>query len=230
MKNVQKGKVRFLIAAGIVLVVYNAAAFAVPFSRRGSYWIGYGFTMLAILLSFAGACYAFREESPQSRFYSLPIPVLLWAYLLIQTAFGLAFMAFPSIPLWISAILSVLLLAVILIGLLALDAGKESVEKSDRNEKAKTFYIRSLQGDVETLQSSVKDPALSHSLKEVADAIRYSDPMSSDQLILLENRIQTEVQKLQEAVSDGDSEAAKAQCALLCRLLAERGSKCMHIK
>lgn len=230
MKNVRKGKIRFLIAAGILLAVYNVAAFAVPFSRKGSYWVGYGFTMLAIVLSFVGAVYAFRDEALQSRFYSLPMPALLWAYLVLQTALGFAIMAFSAIPRWLSAILSVLLVAAVLIGLIAADAGKESAEKLDQNVKTKTFYLQALQSDVEMLQSNVKDPTLSHSLKEVADAFRYSDPMSSDQLSLLENRIQAETQKLQAAVSEKNWEAAKAQCALLCRLLAERGSKCMHIK
>lgn len=230
MKNAQKGKIRFLIAAGIVLAVYNAVAFAVPFSRMDSYWIGYGFTMLAVLLSFAGAGYAFRDESAQSRFYSLPMPALLWAYLLIQTVLGLVFMAFPAIPLWVSALLSAFLLAAVLLGLIAADAGKETAEKFDQEVKAKTFYIRSLQGDVEALQTGVKDPELSHSLKEAAEAFRYSDPMSSDQLVLLENRIQAETQTLQAAVAKGDAEGAKAQCALLCRLLAERGSKCRLLK
>jgi hypothetical protein len=230
LKSLQKSKIRFLIAAVVILAVINAVAFAVPFSRRDSYWIGYGFTMLALLLSFGAAGYAFREESPQSRFYSLPVPALLWGYLLIQAALGLVFMAFSAIPVWISVILSVILLAAVLIGLLAADAGKEAAEKSDQKVKSKTLYIRSLQNDVEALQKSVKDPALSHSLKETAEAFRYSDPMSSDQLVLLENRIQAETQKLQGAVAEGDTETAGAQCALLCQLLAERGQQCKLLK
>lgn len=228
--NFTKTKAGFLIILVIILGVFNAIAFMIPFVRLGSFWAGYGFTMLALVLCFAASGYAFRGETMQSKFYGLPMPVVLLIYIIIQLILGFVFMAFISIPVWVSVLACGLLLACCLIGLIAYDLTKDAVERIDSEIKQKTFYIKSLQADVEGMVNQTEDPLLRKALKELVDAIRYSDPMSADALSSLENKIEAKTAELGELIASNSVDAAKTLCAQIQNIVAERNRKCKVMK
>jgi hypothetical protein len=95
--------------------------------------------------------------------------------------------------------------------------------------KEKVFFIKSLQVDVEGLAArasvDMKKP-----LKDLAETIRYSDPMSSPQLAAIENKIEARAALLAEAVDNNDGDAIKALCGELQQLFAERNRKCKILK
>ena len=64
-------------------------------------------------------------------------------------------------------------------------------------------------------------------MKDLAEAIRYSDPMRSPQLAAIENKIEAKVSVLSETV---DADSVKFLCAELQQLLAERNRKCKILK
>lgn len=225
-----KSKTGFLMILVIFLAIFNVLAFVAPLQREGSFWVGYGFTMLAMVLSFVASGYAFRGESAQSKFYGLPFVVVLSIYLAIQIVVGIVCMLFSPIPLWISLIVSILLLAWCLVGLIAYDLTKDEVERIDRDIKQKAFYIKSLQADVEGMAAKTDDPLLRKAIRELSEAIRYSDPMSADALAALENKIEAKVAELGEQMDEGDAEAAKTLCTEIQNLFAERNRKCRLMK
>jgi hypothetical protein len=67
-------------------------------------------------------------------------------------------------------------------------------------------------------------------LKELAEAIRYSDPMSSPQLAAIENKIEAKAAALGEAVEKTDGDSIKTLCNELQQLFAERNRKCKILK
>jgi hypothetical protein len=69
-------------------------------------------------------------------------------------------MAFPGIPCKYEILLNAILLAIVLIGLIGVNAGKEEVERLDEKVKEKVFFIKSLQGDVEALAARAQDAAI----------------------------------------------------------------------
>jgi len=50
-----KNRALLLSALAIVLVLFNIVAFVIPFNHTATFWIGYGFTMLAIAITFIGS-------------------------------------------------------------------------------------------------------------------------------------------------------------------------------
>jgi hypothetical protein len=225
-----RNKVSALIILGLVLVVFNVLAFAIPFTRGATFWIGYGFTFFAILFSAGAALYAIGRQGLKSKFYGLPLLYVAWTYLIIQTVLGFICMAVPFIPWWVALLIGIFLLAAAAIGLVAVDMGREAIEQIDAKVAEKVFYLRSLQVDVETLATRTAELRLKKNLKDLAESIRYSDPMSHERLAALEGRIEAGAARLAEAVESGDGDSAQALVDELAQLLAERNRKSKMMK
>ena len=228
--KISKGNLALIVSAVIILALFNVIAFVAPFIRIGSFWVGYGFTMAAIILITATSLYAFRGDSMRSKFYGLPMPALLWSYLVIQVILGIVFMAASMIPVWISLVISLALMVIYLLGLIALNPAIEYIEKFDRKVEAKAFYIKSLQADVEIMEEKAMDAVLKKALHDLYEDIRYSDPMSSPDLAMLESKIEGKVAELSALVDEGNPEFAGALCGELRLLLSERAKKCKLLK
>ena len=215
----------------IILAVYNVAIFVLPLSKGGGFWTGYGFTMLALLLTAAVSFYAFDREGLRSKVYGVPLISVMWRYLVIQLILGIAEIVLQQvIPFQIGIAVNAVLLGVCLVGLITVEASKEEVERIDAKVKEKVFYIKSLQVDVEGMVGRAPDDSLKKLLKDLAEAIRYSDPMSSPQLAAIENKIEAKAAALAESVEKADADAIKASCNEIQQLVAERNRKCKILK
>ena len=226
-----KNKGMFFATVFILLAVFNVVVFVIPFIKGGGFWTGYGFSMLAMLLTAAVGVYAFNREGLKSKFYGVPLLSVVWRYLVIQVIIGLVEMGldFIPIPFQYEIALNTVLLGVCLIGLITVEAGKEEIERIDEKIKGKVFYIKSLQADVESLAGRASDD-MKKPLKDLAETIRYSDPMSSPQLAAIENKIEAKAAVLTEAVDNANGGAIKALCDELQQLFAERNRKCKVLK
>jgi len=226
-----KNKGMFFASIFIILAVFNVVVFVIPFNKGGGFWSGYGFSMLAILLSAAVSFYAFDREGLKSKFYGVPLMSVAWLYLAIQVIVGLIEIGldFIPIPFQYGIALNTILLGACLIGLITVEASKEEIERIDAQVKEKVFYIKSLQSDVESLVGRASND-MKKMLKDLAETIRYSDPMSSPQLATIENKIEAKTAGLAEAVGNADGSAIKALCDELQQLFAERNRKCKVLK
>lgn len=225
----KKGLLYFITTLAVVMVVFNIVAFTIPFNRTSSYWIGYGFTIGAIVISFAVSFYAFRGDL-RSKLYGFPLIYLAWGYLCGQTLIGLIFMAISMIPYQVPLIISILLLGAYLIGMMATDMTKEYVENVEKKVKEKTFFIKSLQLDISEIVSTVTDNSLAGAIKDLSDDVKYSDPMSADQLADIESKISDKIFELRELVSSGKNEDAIAIVAEIRKLIGLRNQKCKLLK
>jgi len=216
----------------IILAVFNAVVFVIPFNRGGGFWTGYGFSMLALLLSAGISFYAFGREGLRSKFYGIPLISVMWRYLVIQLIIGLIQMGldFIPVPFQYGFVVNVIFLGACLIGLITVEASKEEIERIDEKIKEKVFYIKSLQVDVEGLADRASDDSIKKVLKDLAETIRYSDPMSSPQLAAIENKIEAKVSVLSETVEKKDWDTVKVFCTELQQLFAERNRKCKILK
>jgi len=225
-----KNKWMTLAVIFIVLAVYNVLVFVIPFNRGGGFWIGYSFSMVALLLTAVVGFYAFGRKGLRSKIYGLPLMYVVWYYLVIQLVIGLLEMFLYFIPFQYWVAVNIVLLGACLIGLIVIDVGKEEIERIDEKIKEKIFYIKSLQVDVAGLVDKASDESVKKVLKELAETIRYSDSMSSPQLAAIENRIEAKIAALAEIVAKADVYAVKASCSELQQLFAERNRKCKVFK
>ena len=225
-KNTKKGAVALLI----VLVIFVLIAFLVPFPRSGVFWTGFIFGLIAILAQIPIWLIAFKgAESARSKFYGMPIARIGTIYLVVQLILSLAamFLAWvPVIPAWPFIAVFLIIIGVVALGTIAADVTREEIERQDVQIKRDVSKMRELQSLGNSLANNCKDESLSPALKNLAEELRYSDPVSSDATAEIEAELKRLLTELQAALLDEDTAAAKSLCQQAQTTLAERNRIC----
>lgn len=75
------------------------------------------------------------------------------------------------------------------------------IERGSAKVQKKTFYIKKLQTEVETLTEAETDTATKSALAQLKEKIRYSDPMSTEQIADIEDQITAKIGELKSATT-----------------------------
>ena len=84
--------------------------------------------------------------------------------------------------------------------------------------------------DAETLLARAKSEEAKGACKKVYEAVRYSDPMSSEMLAGVEGQITIKFAALSNAVVEDNDEAIAATAEEVLILVKDRNSKCKLLK
>ena len=223
-----KNAIRWWVVLGVVLVVYNVLAFALPFPKTAVFAVSYLFTMIAILAQIYVIRTAFyRGEGVKSKFYGFPIAKLGVIYLAVQLIAGLVFMALGLIvPVWLSLALYVVLLGVAAAGFVAADAARDEVVRQEVKLEKDVSRMREFQAKGRALVTLNKVPEAARPLEKLAEDLRFSDPVSSEALTEIEDQLAECLAQLQEAVSAQKTEQILSVCQEAEQILAERNQLC----
>ena len=145
-------------------------------------------------------------------------------YLVVQIAVLFVFVFAEELPTWSALVTCTVIAAIAAIFMISADVGKTEIERVEQKVKGKVFYIKNLQVDIEILASAEKDTKTKEQLEQLAEKVRFSDPMSSEQLDSLEEKISLAVENLK--ISDDKMKIIEE----LNLLLDERNRKCKILK
>ena len=222
-KNASKGIMILLI----LLVVFSVIAFVIPFPKNSVFWIAYICGVVSILFQLYIFKSSFGASDAKSRFYGFPIARLGLYYLVIQLIVSIIEIALSkSLPTWAVIIINVLILAAALIGCITTETMRDEIRTQDERLKKNVSNMRELQSFSASLAEQSSDVSLKDSLKKLAEEFKYSDPVSSEKTEELEIDLKSRLYDLQQAVSEGDTAAAKELCSKLSGCLRERNRVC----
>lgn len=226
--EMNKNTIRMIAVAAIVLALFCVLAFATPFARGAVFWLGFGFTVLAILAQLYVAKKAFANGTgARSKFYGFPIARVGCIYLIVQAISGLVCMALGTvIPSWVAVVIFVLILAAAGIGFIASDAIRDETERQDKQVKTSVGVMRSLQSKAASLAGQCEDPEAGRCLQKLSDSFRFSDPVSSNATEALEQDLTACLEDIQTALTEQDYTGGINQCAKTAPILAERNHLC----
>ena len=224
----KKNAIRWWVVLGVVLVVYNVLAFALPFPKTAVFAVSYLFTTIAILAQIYVIRTAFyRGEGVKSKFYGFPIAKLGVIYLAVQLIAGLVFMALGLIvPVWLPLALYVVLLGIAAAGFVAADAVRDEVVRQEVKLEKDVSRMREFQAKGRALVALNQVPEAARPLEKLAEDLRFSDPVSSEALTEIEDQLAECLAQLQEAVSAQKTEQILSVCREAERILAERNQLC----
>lgn len=195
-----KNKTRFIIVLAILFVVLSVIAFALPMGKTATFWLSYVFAVIALAVQLYAWPKAFGGEGAKSKFYGFPIARVTTIYLVVQLVMSLVFMlAAKWVPAWLVVILFVVLLAAAVIGLISADAIRDEVERQETVRKVDTATMKALQAKAAAIAASCTDAEQKSTLDRLAEAFRYSDPVSSDATQKLEMKLEVLLDELQES-------------------------------
>lgn len=220
-KNSTKG---YLIL-GILFALVSVIAFVLPTEKTATFWLAYAFTVVAFAAQVGIWKIALgKEETLKSKFLGFPVVHIGVVYLIVQIVAFAAFLFVPTAPAWIVVIACVLIAGISAICMIAADTGRSEIERVEAKVQEKVFYIKSLQADVRLLVNQESDPDTKAALEQLAEKIRFSDPMSHEQLADLEMQIAAKVSDLKVATNKAEI------IPEILALLEDRNIKCKFLK
>ena len=213
------------VILGILFVLLSVVAFAVPSAKTAAFWISYAFTVIAFAAQIAiWKAGLGRNESLKSKFLGFPVVHIGIVYLVIQSITLAAFLFIPTLPIWSAVVACAAITGVFAVCLITSDVGRSEIERVSAKVQEKTFFIKQVQTEIELLADAETDVATKSALTQLAEKIRYSDPMSNEQIADIEDRITAKVAELKKA-------ADKTNCIVeLSSLFDERNRKCKLLK
>lgn len=226
----------YAVVWAIFLALFNLACFITPNEAAGmtkfggAFWAGYIFIMLAFVGQLVCAFFAFKAENLQKLFYNIPLITVSYTGLVLSVIFGGLCMVIPDLPNWLGAVVCAVILALTAVSVIKASATGEAVAAIDEKVKAKTYFIKSLTADAESLMAQAKTPKLRAQAKRVYEAVRYSDPMSNAALVEAEEQLGREFEHFAELVRAGDDAAAEDAAAELLVTIDRRNKKCKLLK
>lgn len=219
-KNSTKG----YVILGILFALISIIAFAVPTVKTATFWIAYVFTAAAFAAQIIIWRTALGKETLKSKFLGFPVVHIGIVYTVIQVIAFAVFMFVPTLPTWSAIVGCSVIAGISAVCMISADAGRNEIERVEAKVQKKVFYIRELQADIELLADNETNADVKKALTQLAEKIRFSDPMNNEQLADLEDKISTKIEELKTTSS---------QLEIITELnspLDERNKKCKILK
>ncbi|MDY5754582.1 MAG: hypothetical protein SPK05_04875 [Eubacteriales bacterium] len=222
----KKNKAQGYLILAIAFVLVSVVAFVLPTQKTSVFWIAYAFTVIAFVAQLLIWKVAWSNaETLKSKFLGFPIIRVAYIYLIIQIiVFAILVGTAAIVPNWVAVIVCCLILGASSVCLIAIDVGRDEIERVEQKVQRKVSALKMLQADVEMLAKTEVDLEVKNKLTKLAEIIRYSDPMSSDALADLEGTIASKVDELKT------SSDKRPLIEEIDTLLSERNAKCKALK
>lgn len=225
----------YVIVWAVLVAIFNVIVFVTPneiagMSKfAGSFWVGYIFIMLTFVAQLGVAWYSLKDDITKT-FYRMPLLSISYGSLIAMMVVGILCMVIPGFPVWLGIILCLLVLVFGIVSMMQAQAAASFIGDIDTKIKNKTFFIKSLTVDIDSLLARASSKEIREEVKKVYDAVRFSDPMSNDALAGVESQITLKVSELTDGVENSDIDMVKRLCSDITILINDRNKKCKLMK
>lgn len=232
----------YLLFWALTFIVYNVIIFAVlpnsytiagaEYSKfGGNFWIGYiGITIAFIGNLAVSMLFFYRSENAAKAFLNFPLLSISWGALITTFIAGTIIMAIQAVPNWLGTLICILILFFYAIAVITATSAAGAAEAVEEKVKTKTSTMKKLTADAEALILQAPNDEIRAECKKVYEALRYSDPMSSDELADIETRISAKMLDFSDAVLNDNYEELSVVSEQLQSYIRERASKCKALK
>lgn len=223
-----KVRIQGLIVLAILFVVYTVIAFAIPFHKNGTFILSYLFSVVALGMQIYVFRISFQRGSDvKSKFYGFPIAKIGVVYLLVQIIVSLIMMALSIIvPIWLALIIQAIILAAAGVGVIAADVMRNEIQRQDTVLRKDVSAMRTMQSKMRMVAGQCADTEITEDINRLSEALRYSDPVSSQAIAGIEMELSNLIDELQQAVMDQEYSSARELCKKALLTLEERNRLC----
>lgn len=188
--------------------IYSLCVFVITDSYSNRFWIAYGFTTAAFVSQvIIPSLLYFGKTLKNDGFLGIPLLIPSSIYLVVQLVTGVILMIIP-VPVKLTLIIEVVIFSCFVFVTFALkEWGKAAVESDIRIEES-TIFVEDLTIHAERLYEEMNSPERKAELKKMWEVIRYSDPVSNDDLVCSVNK---QIEKAFEAVCKDSNTKTKEE-------------------
>ena len=221
-----KNKAWSIVITLILIIVFNVIMFMLPLEHGVIFWMGYSFEIFSAIFLLSVTMILLNKSNINDKFHGLPALSIGWIYFVIQTGLSVKQMTSMHFPYTYGIIGDVVLAALASILLISIFAAGREIRQIEKEIEEKVSYIRNLRTDIELL--SVKDAEAANAINKLAEAVRFSDPMSHSLLSGIEHKISEKFNVLKD--NTDNASIVIAICGDMQQLLKERNEKCRTLK
>lgn len=192
--------------------------------------------LLGLVIAFAGLLFAvicvavLKLNTADKTFLRVPQIVTSYIVVILTIIIAVLYQYANIKPEWILWVILTLVFGIAILSVVKSSAAAQLVEAVDNKVYRNTTFIKMLSADAEALMKSANDEEIKTVTKKVFETIRYSDPVSADELAGLEEKIENTYASFKSAVNDGDKELSSEIAKNLTALIRERNEKCKLFK
>jgi len=187
----------------ILLIVFDILAFVIPFNRNEVFIVNLLFVNISIILNMLFIIIKEKNKRNSSiKFLNLSILNFNYIYIFISIIIFIIFSIIPIQKIWIPLILNIIILLIVIFISISMNTSIEYIETLDKKVKENKKYLNLIQLEVELIFQRETNLDKKNKLKELIDVIKYSDPMSVEEVKELENDISNKIAVLKKSDSD----------------------------
>lgn len=219
-----KSKKSLTIILSVFTVLFNICAFLIPSTFTINFWLSYIFSMISIIFQiiiFANK--NFEDKILKKYFFGYTFISIDIAYIVLQMILFII-CKFVDIHIWLTIVLNVMLLGIIIIVFCSIMMSFNFIDELDSNNLKKKHFIKKIQIEIELMIEQEKDNETRDKLIKLSEKVKFSDPVSSNELRSLENTMIEKVELLKK------SKYKNKIIEELNILLNERNKKCALYK
>ena len=214
------------VAAIMIMVLFSVAVFLAPITRGVTFWLGYSFAILAAILTACTFMFVSDAQNRSKTFLRLSIGAVAWIYLVVQMVVSIEQIGNFFIPYLTALVTDCAITFVFVILLLSTRISAEEIERQDAETAKKVNYINELCLTLSTLKTD--DPELKKKIDNLAEDVKFSDPMSHSDLAETEAEIAYKTNELKSSISD--SEKSLVIVEEIGEMLRVRNERCKMLK
>lgn len=215
----------WLIAFGLFnLVLFVVAGFA---DHTATFWITYVFAIIAFAVV-KGSVYILGKSGMHIRDWLFGYPIIRHCiiYCVLELIAAIAFIIFEDVVAWqIAFLVQTVMLALYAFLAISCLISKKTIDEVHDKVERKTQTMQLLRVDAEMLVRKCADPDAKKVFEAFSEKVRYSDPVSHDAVVYLENRLKAMIAEAGQKLENGEITEAMDICRAAEDALAERNMK-----
>lgn len=219
------------IVYAAIFAIYNIIVMLVFDNKNSIFWTSYAFMCVAFILNISITIFSFKTLDTEAVFMGIPLLSFSVFYFFAELFTSFVFMLFRSfVGMSLTVAVQVIFLLIFVIFAAIALLSRDAVEGITKNVETKVQTIKLLAVDVKLLEEQCMDKELKAELHKIAEAIRYSDPMTHEALADLENIIKGKVSELKYHCNSNNKNEALQLCYQLGAYISERNQKLILLK
>ena len=214
-----------LIIIAVIMAIVATSMFLVV-DITAVFLIAYVFALIGIagVLICATQMLDKRETYP----WSSAIPIQALTYLIIEVIFSAGVVVLQELEILnlspgLFLVFHIVVAGFFAIRIMMMRGGSEHIETVGEKTEAKISVFKELRNETEILVRETQDEEVRETVKKFAEAVRYSDPVTNENMIETDKELLAKVQNLHNVLVD--KEKLKKEIQQLEKLLEQRNIK-----
>jgi len=147
-------------------------------------------------------------------------------YVLVQIGFAIASIYYISITPFLALVISLAILAVFVLFVFSAGIGRQHVKEITRRNIEKTSRMDAIKLAARGMDASISDAELKKKISRLVEEIRYSDPVTGQELDVIESELEKAVFDVKTAIEKGDTKEISSKVDAAMKLVKDRNDRC----